>query len=524
MKIRKVTAAVFLLIFMLVNMDRIVWAQEDVRLMQTIVQTDCIEVYVDTQTAVEEVSAQIGRDICENIAISRSMETEGGIHTLIFLDNSLSITQENQRKISSLLGSYFAEKNVKEAVSLYLFGENANELVAECYDSGELEDILGEITYINQDSWLTDVVYDGVKKHMNHSEYIRIVVISDGVDNKSIGYTKEELQGLLKETGFPLYAVGCVYKDNQSELENFFALSRQTAGKSFVLDEYEGTEEIKNAILDDADVSCISIPIPEVLRDGSEKNVLVKLETEAEAYEVQTKVQMPFGQNERTEETEVTELEVPESVTVTEETIEMQETVEVSETETFESDEASGKEMDWFTLGAIVAIAAALIALLGIKLSGGKSKKEKKGQQAPELPPAFRQEGAGETAHGQDEDPMATMYMGDSGETVVLQSHSRIILKLQDMKQPDKVFQYPLLGEVYIGRAQEGNQIILDYDRTVSGKQCKVFERNGAVYVVNLSNVNGTYVNELKIVCETQISTGDIITMGNLRMKVVLMD
>ena len=58
-----------------------------------------------------------------------------------------------------------------------------------------------------------------------------------GVDNKSIGYTKEELYAALEKMPYPIYTVGCTYKENNEQLKNMFALSRMTGGASWLLDD-----------------------------------------------------------------------------------------------------------------------------------------------------------------------------------------------------------------------------------------------------------------------------------------------
>lgn len=528
MKKARTIGRILMLIGLIGGLAVPVYAKEDARLMQTIVTSESIRMYVDAKSSAVSVSAQIGRDVCEQIEMRSMAESGEELQTLIFLDNSLSITKENQKKINDLLQNYIMHKPDQEAVSIYVFGENAQKLTENCSDREELRKTIENISYFDQDSWLTDVVYDEIKDFGSNSVYTRIIVISDGVDNKSIGYTKEELQDLLRETGFPLYAIGCIYKNNQESLENFFALSRQTAGLNFLLDEYENTEEIKNALLEDTDISCISVQIPEKIRDGSDKSVLVTLESNGAVVELQANVKMPFGRNmEEEAEAESETGEVPESVSEQEGTTVSDET----EAESIAQEVENGTEIDWISLIAAAVVLLALAILLVYKATGGKHKNDgRKKKQKPDVAKALEQPAmAGANDRRADltvEETMLmsdggdTRYMGGGEETVVLHSGSRLLLCLCDMGDQDRVFQYPLLGSVFIGRASEGNHIVLDYDRSVSGRQCRIFERNGCVYIENLSKVNGTCVNGMKITCETPIYAGDIITMGNLKMRV----
>lgn len=53
----------------------------------------------------------------------------------------------------------------------------------------------------------------------------------------------------------------------------------------------------------------------------------------------------------------------------------------------------------------------------------------------------------------------------------------------------------------------------------VSRLHCKIYERNGRLYVRDLSSLNGTFVNNRRIDRETSLSPGDIITVGGVRLQ-----
>lgn len=523
-----------------------VHAQEEEKLMQTIVSENDLKIFVASEKEISAATAQIGMDHCEDVTVCTVSDMGEPVNTLIFLDNSLSISEKNQQKIKSFLQSYIAQKYEHEAISLYLFGEEAKEILRDVQDQDELLEAVEEIRYENQVSWLTDAVYDVVKERQGSSVYTRTIVISDGVDKKSIGYTREELQELMKKSGFPMYAIGCVYKENESNLEQFFALSRQTAGQCFLLDAVEDTGEIEGVLLQDANAFCINIPIPGELRDGSEKSVLVKLETESGTVEMQTKAQMPFGEKtELISETETeTESEIEtESKAETEtaaETENMEETIPiVSESRDDVVPVKSGKGADPLTVMAIVMIVAAVLALVILKRKDLKKKQrgEKNAVSQIEMPAGYinrkpeKENDADkeetrylydgeETQYIREEE--ATLCMDDEDRTEMVQDSRGILFCLQDVARPDKIFRYPLFGDVIVGRATEGVHIVLPYDRSVSNRQCKVYRKNGKVYVENLSKSNGTCVNGQEIFRETQIQSGDILTMGRLQMKVEL--
>ena len=519
-----------------------VYAKEEIQIMQTITNQKQLEIYAKAPELPETVSVQIGRDSCEDVQIVDLQEEQKKIQTLIFLDNSLSITEGNRGKIKEFLNTYLDEKYQNDEVSLYLFGEEAKPVIENSADGEEVKQALETVEYTDQNSWLIDAVYDVLKTHENDAVYTRVMIISDGVDEKTIGYTKEEFADLLGSTGVPMYAVGCVYKQNQNALEQFFALSRKTAGAAFLLDDISDENDIAAKLLEDSNISCITATIPEALQDGSEKAVQIKLQDSDGETEVRTQARMPFGEAAETANTVVSEPEETESVTEEPETTE-KETVLVEESESeAENQQNTEKAFDPVTVVAILAVIAGVCFLIvrkwkdrkdGKKEKAPKTKKEKKAKEKelelklPEMP--VNENARKNVISMEKQDSDETCLMEDGGETLFMDGTNAgswkdeiLLLRLQDVDHPERVFQYPVAGNVFIGRIAETNQIVLDYDRSVSGRQCRVYAKGDRIFVENLSNVNITQVNGVKVEQDIQIHSSDILKMGHVQMRVQL--
>ena len=139
---------------------------------------------------------------------------------------------------------------------------------------------MDSIAYQDQETYLTDVLYDLLSAEYIQDArdvYHRIIVISDGVDNKSLGYTKDELYALLKSSPVPIYTIGCVNGNNNEELENMFALSRMTYVDYFLLDEVEEILSLTEALKADREIYRLTIVPPAEMMDGSRKNVKITL-------------------------------------------------------------------------------------------------------------------------------------------------------------------------------------------------------------------------------------------------------
>ena len=90
---------------------------------------------------------------------------------------------------------------------------------------------------------------------------------------------------------------------------------------------------------------------------------------------------------------------------------------------------------------------------------------------------------------------------------------------LTDINSPVKSFQVPLHNSIVVGRKKESCDIALDYEKSVSGKHCEIIVRDGRFYIKDLQSSNGTYVNDSKILTETEIFTGNALTFGRLKMR-----
>ena len=93
------------------------------------------------------------------------------------------------------------------------------------------------------------------------------------------------------------------------------------------------------------------------------------------------------------------------------------------------------------------------------------------------------------------------------------------MLSLTDRNNPDRHFEAPLRNKVLIGRNSE-NQIVLDYDKTVSGKHCEIVVSGKRFIIRDLGSRNGTYLDGIRIVDEAELTNGSVIRLGRLEFGV----
>ena len=71
-----------------------------------------------------------------------------------------------------------------------------------------------------------------------------------------------------------------------------------------------------------------------------------------------------------------------------------------------------------------------------------------------------------------------------------------------------------------VGRTEGINDWVIDDDPTVSGSHCRIYQKNGQLYVADLRSTNGTYVNEERVFGEMKLENHDKIRMGQSTYRI----
>lgn len=486
-------------------------AAPDAGIMETYTGEDFFSVYVKGASKdLTDVSIQIGTATGEIAAAEAITDQDISMRTLVMLDNSLSIKQEDREKIADFLQNLISDRDAGEEMAVTVFGEDITWLAEYTGDYGTLKQAVDGIEYQDQETYLTDVLYELLAtEYLADGEdvYRRIIVVSDGVDNKSLGYTKEELYSLLKESPYPVYTIGCVNGKNTEELENMFALSRMTSAQSFLLDDVENTLDITNELKTDRDIVRLEIrPAPEAM-DGSRKAVKISYTNQGSTANLSADIMMPQQtQIVVTEPASEPEPElVPEPAPKTE-----------PEAEAYEEDNESAKTVIVIAIFCFVVVAAAVIVIVLLVL-----RKKRKKVQFETIDDNILQEleRSFETADEKTE-LVRTNIPDDDGRTYMIWNGGNTYhIILTDIHSMARTFQVPLERSVTVGRKQGMCDVILDYEKSVSSKHCEISVKDGKFYIKDLQSANGTYVNGSKVLADTEIFSGNVIKLGRLELK-----
>ena len=492
-------------------------ASSNAAVMRTYTGESSLSVYIkgaDLET--EDLNIQIATTAAEQYSLEPISGLDRPMRTLVMLDNSLSISEKNRGKTAQILQNLIADRMNGEEISIATFGDTLNVLTDYTDDYTALKQAIDSITYQNQVTYLTDVLYELIsERYTGRTEdiYERIIIIADGVDNESLGYTKEELYSLLEKYPVPVYTIGCINKKNNGELENMFALSRMTSAEYFLLDEIEDPLSVEEVLKGDRDIVRVVITPSKGMMDGSKKTVRitapddVTLTVEAVMPQV---VAVSEGPSETiTEENSETLANQPESVTVEAETQAVATGVE-----------EPGKSHAAFPF-VVMVLAAVIVAVLVvcIVLLTRKQKKDTKDRfeviDEDDLKRAQRA-----VTDADEKTVMVDTQDEKRGNTVIIMNqNSTCQIVLTDIHSPVKTFRVPLSGSVVVGFKQDVCDIVLDYDRSVSRRHCEITVNGNKFYIKDLQSANGTFINGNRILAETEIFSGDVLKLGRLELR-----
>ena len=105
-------------------------------------------------------------------------------------------------------------------------------------------------------------------------------------------------------------------------------------------------------------------------------------------------------------------------------------------------------------------------------------------------------------------------------ETVQLWGQNEICrITLTDIHFPEKFYQVSIESSLTIGASQESD-ICVNYDRTVSRTHCEIIREGKELFLINHSQSNGTLLNGMRVVSKTPLTSGSIIKMGRVEMRI----
>lgn len=89
---------------------------------------------------------------------------------------------------------------------------------------------------------------------------------------------------------------------------------------------------------------------------------------------------------------------------------------------------------------------------------------------------------------------------------------------LTDVQEADRSYRRTIEKSLLVGLSNEAD-ICVNYDRSVSRRHCEILREGDLFFIVNHSRTNGTFLNQQTVMGKTPLSSGDLITMGRVAMR-----
>ena len=495
---KKVFLSIIACLALMLSQTLTAWAADSASIMEYYSLEDKIVVYTSSPLQ-EDVTAVIASTDCNAENKGSVYDNAEKYETLFLIDSSGSMGKFSD-KISNFLLECIDIKKDNEYYSIGIFSsENSPDYIVESENNQyTLEKRVDKIKYDVESTYIYDNLVNALDeiRSSNENTYKRIVLITDGYENSERGITIEDVISNIKDIPVPIYTV-TLETDSAGNIENLKKIAR-LARESHAEDIRIGSnDDISNMakILADAAKNTYEINVfaDKTLLDGS----LKALEISDGNSVVRGDIRLAMTSNSETIATEAV-------------------TASSSETET-ETEYDQAEMHTSLNIRAIVIILSAIVAAVCIVIAIifiVKSRKEKKNETSEQ--PALLS------------DNDSTMILSSrSGNTEILIgdniSEKNCSIILRDVADSVRTFEAQLSAEgIIIGRSSDYSNIVIDYDKSISRKHCRIFLQNGQVMIEDLNSGNKTYINGAEVSTPMLLSNSDEIKIGRTKLKVTI--
>lgn len=471
-------------------------------------------------------TVQIGNKVCENVSIAGMDTFSTPLRTVILIDNSRSIKAEKRFDIQDILTQLVDQSIQGEEYRIGVFSDTITWLSDYSSDYESIKSIINAIQYENQNTYFSDCLYSIIEEMGDNAEavYSRIIMVSDGADDNSIGYTNYEVSVLAEKSNIPLYMIGTP-GDNKA-LETMFSFARASKADYYLLDGSVLNEDIVAGLLSDHELICMRVTPNVSMLDGGQKNIQVTLNTPGGDIKLTTSVNMPFAiestsgdgaennsEQEEQEETSAEPTAQPSLPSLGETAV---------DTTDGENDGNQGNGIMLFLIIGLVVVLVAVACIVFIVIFRKKKKLNSlSGNSSVQtaVPSSTVDSTSSEQedktqfifAKDTDDGEMTRMLLGQPAQSVWL--------ALKSVERPDKEFRVPMQDVIQIGR--KNADIVIDFDQHISTRHCEIIKRGELLYIRDLGSLNGTYYENIRVLDqEIPIVDGGTIKLGNSKFTV----
>lgn len=450
--------------------------------------------------------------------------------TLILIDNSLSVSKVNREVMKLTLKYMFAHTKEGRA---YCFAPFSHGLDTEEYytqDYVGLSNMADTLNFENKDISLTDTLTEVLDEWKKGDFACRdIVIFTDGQEEESVKYDREEMFYLINNTCYPCFVVCLDQTGTADNAKTLSAIARTSEG-ILLHSKMDGVDAEIEKKLGDAIFAAM---------DGYEAaNWDIYSETD------ETSDEASSGENGAKSEEVDAKDDAANDGQNAEESVET-----VSVASDFagvglqsENDDVLYETAKKDTLSEPITYAliggGLFLALFAVFLSWCLVlRKKKKDELEDEMyRNMIRNRIKEDSIRGVPNAPV-TNNSGDEAYHTVSLLHreaedegnpTRLLyeadeigdITIEDANDPSKYFRLGTKARIVLGRRPDACDAAFEYDDSVSGRHCELINTSDRWYVKDLCSSNGTLLNGQKVCSMAQIRSGDMLRLGSLSLIV----
>lgn len=480
---KKIIKFMLLLIITVVSAD-VSYANTNLRMGQSSVDENGIYLFLNGDLSTDTSTVVVGQaDVLVDSIEKREEYTEN----LIFvIDLSGSMTSALQTQVKEILSSVMSGRRANQRVMVLGFGESTDVLCDLTTDPIHIQYTLDNLTFDRDASNIYDALNETVNiaSSLEKNELNQVIIFTDGVLYTDYGVTQAELYLSASKLGFEIQTVGFYKNNNDSDLNELFALSRITEGVTF------STKDTTTAVIGASivsrndDIRAYSVPLMQEWADGSEKAITVTVNGAST----------------------VRDLRIPTMVVVEPEPepIPEPQPEPIPEPEPEPIPEPEPK----FQLEKIhymIMVAIVVVGVIGFLIfKANKRKKERERLELERQQNMFRPPSATE----------GTELMRDGITDMLMQSgteNSSAVL----MQKNNQNFSFTLRGNCVIGR-DSGCDWAISHEKSISSRHCNVTRESDGFYIEDLGSTNKTFINEREISGKQKLENDDNVKLGRM--------
>lgn len=425
---------------------------------------------------------------------------------LFLIDVSGSISDSSLLEIKEILNLFVDNMGSNDNASFMMLGDNlvTADLV---YGQTNMEAQINDIVSTNDDTNLYSGIIEALDILNTNAEVNtkrNLIIISDGEDYYSTGYTREEVEAKIERTNIPVDSIAMLSSNSSSDilecakiLGSFSRLSAGGIDTTYGLDDITASEVVSS--IQDAHQGSyiISLNAVDLSQDSLNSKELLT-------------VSLSNDNGNVSDEMDISTLDIQAYL----EEVEASERAETSEevTEIASSTILDVAKDNYLIITAISLGVLMLIVIICILIFKSK-KKAKNGKNVDEVM----------TQALQDKDENVQTSAPKEIKTVAVQvsKENKITMTLTKLgKSQNTVYNMSFNDEFTIGRSKEKSSLAIIDDALLSSVHCKIFFNNGQMSIMDLSSTNGTYLNGIPVKTACVLHKDDIILIGAMELRV----